>query len=346
MTTIEKKTFGRTEDGTPVHMYKMQNSQGAFVEILDYGCIIQRIMVPDKNGFMADVCWGYDTLEEYESTNSHFGALIGRHANRIAKGEFELNGKTYQLAQNDGPNHLHGGIKGFDKYVWDARMEGERLVLSRQFPDMDEGYPGNLDVTVTYQFTDKNELFLEYHAVSDQDTVVNMTNHSYFNLGGHNSGSILGHILEIEADMVTENDQDCLPTGVIAKVEDTPFDFTKAKPIGRDIDEDNEQLQFANGYDINFVLRQSEGIRKAAAVKDPVSGRVMCVYTDKPGLQLYTSNWNHDIGKEGSKYSPRESYCLETQYFPNSLRCKNFPTAVLKAGDPYHFTTVYEFTTE
>lgn len=336
--------FGTTRSGEKVTKYHLQNGSGMDVFVLDYGCTVAEIHVPDKNHRSADVCLGYDTIGEYEDNDGFLGAVIGRHANRIQNGSFELNGKTYTLAVNDGPNHLHGGLRGFDKYVWDSEIRGDQLIFTRLSPDGEEGYPGNLRLKVIYSLTPDNTLRIAYVAESDADTVVNLTNHTYFNLNGHNKGNILNLTLQILADSFTENDANCLPTGNILPVADTPFDFTRPKPIGRDIGKQNIQLKNGKGYDHNWILSDKTKLKKAVKLYSPESGIVMTVSTTMPGVQVYTGNMlGSRNGKNGAHYAPHSAVCLETQYFPNAMAHKNFPSPVLKQGERYDHVTEYHF---
>lgn len=336
--------FGVTKAGELVKKYALINGSGMGVSVLDYGCTVAEIRVPDKNNNPVDVCLGYDTIAEYETNDGFLGAVVGRHANRIQNGRFELNGKVYSLAVNDGPNHLHGGVRGFDKYVWDSEISGDSVIFTRLSPDGEEGYPGNLQLKVTYSLTDDNTLDITYEAKSDADTVVNLTNHTYFNLGGHKSGTILDQELQLFADRFTENDAHCLPTGKISPVAGTPFDFTQPKRIGKEIAEQDIQLENGNGYDHNFVLSDKSDFKKAARLYSPVSGIAMAVFTTMPGVQVYTSNGlTERNGKRGARYAPHDAVCLETQYFPNAMACRNFPSPVLKQGELYRHTTEYHF---
>lgn len=347
--SISKSFYGNMPDGTAVDIFTMTNSKNMTVKIINYGGVITSIEVPDKNGKTADVALGYDSLDQYVKMNYFFGALIGRHANRIENSSFELNGVTYDLAQNDGKNHLHGGFKGFDKAVWQAEIiggEGGRsLQLTYRSPDGEENYPGNLDVKVVYTLTEDNELKIDYSAVSDKDTVVNLTNHSYFNLSGHASGNILGHELKINADRFTVLNNEGIPTGEIKDVRKTPLDFSEFTPIGDRIGSQDEQIVCGKGYDHNWVLNvRGKGLEKAADLYDPQTGRLMEVYTTKPGIQFYSGNFiEKHSGKGGATYDKRSGLCLETQYFPNAMKHKHFPSPILKAGMEYKHTTVYKF---
>jgi aldose 1-epimerase len=331
-----------------VDIYTLTNKRGASATLTSYGGIVISLHMPDKSGQLADVVLGYDNPEEYIKSNPFFGALVGRYGNRIANGKFSLNGADYTLAQNDGPNSLHGGAKGFDKVFWDAKSldsaDGPALELTYLSPDSEEGYPGNLLVKVLYTLTHNNELKLDYTANSDQDTVVNLTHHSYFNLAGR--GDILGHELMIKADYFTPVNETLIPTGEIRPVADTPFDFTQPAPIGARIDQTDEQLKFGGGYDHNWVLNNNDGsLALAARVVEPTSGRVMEVWTTEPGLQFYAGNLLDGTisGKGGQAYQRHSGFCLETQHFPDSPNQPDFPSTVLKAGQTYTSTTIYKF---
>lgn len=341
---IEKKSFGKTSNGAEVLLYTLKNSKGAYVELISYGCAIRSICVPDRDGKLVDVCLGYDSIEEYESQNGCLGAVIGRHANRIGNAEFTLNGKTYKLAANNGPNNLHGGPNGFNKRVFDSKIVGDSVVFKRVSDDMEEGFPGRLEVSVTYSFSDDNELKIHYLGKSDADTVVNMTNHSYFNLDGHDAGLIYDTLLKINADRFTENDSNCLPTGKILEVFGTPFDFTTEKPIGQDIEKDDQNLKNGSGYDHNFIIN-GEGLKTAAVAYSEKTGIEMTTLTTKPGVQLYTANFLTNRPAKGKKknYAERFGFCLETQFFPNAMAIKHFPSPILRAGDVYDQTTVFKF---
>jgi aldose 1-epimerase len=347
---ITSQEFGTMTDGQHVQIYKLTNKNGVEAEISNFGGVVQALKVPDKSGKFADVVLGYDKLDGYVTDKSSFGALIGRYGNRIAKGKFTLDGHTYTLATNDGPNHLHGGLKGFNKKVWSAKQSGNSLVLNYLSKDGEEGYPGNLNVTVTYTLTDDNELKIQYDATTDKPTVLNLTNHSYFNLSGQDAGEILEHELTLHADKFTPVDQTLIPTGELRDVKGTPFDFTKSTAIGARINGTDEQLKFGRGYDHNFVL--NGGITKtprlAAEVYDSKSGRVMQVLTTEPGVQLYTGNFLDGTvhGKGGHVYNYRNALCLETQHYPDSPNHSNFPTTELKPGQKYHTITIFKFSTK
>jgi aldose 1-epimerase len=345
---VEKQPFGKTADGTPVDLYTLTNSKGVRVAITNYGGIVVSLFTPDRNGNPGDIVLGFERLEDYLKGHPYFGAIIGRYGNRIAKGRFTLDGVEYKLAQNNGENHLHGGLVGFDKKVWKARdfvdAEGQHLELRYTSPDGEEGYPGNLDVTVTYSLNEQNQLRIDYVATTDKPTVVNLTNHSYFNLAGE--GDILGHLLRLNADYFTPVDAGLIPTGELRPVKGTPFDFTEPTPIGARIEQDDEQLRYGRGYDHNFVLRGGGGsLAEAAEVYEPKTGRVLRVLTTEPGMQFYTGNFLDGTlrGKYGRVYHRRTGFCLETQHFPDSPNKPHFPTTVLRPGQTYRSTTIYEF---
>ena len=340
--SIEKQVFGKA-DSRDVYLYTLTNANGLKTDITNYGGIVTSLMVPDREGNLADIVSGYDSLTEYIENNPYFGALIGRCGNRIGKGKFTLNGVEYTLATNNGPNHLHGGLKGFDKVVWDAEEmqtdEGDALKLTYLSKDGEEGYPGNLKCTVIYTLTNNDELKVSYEAETDKDTVVNLTHHSYFNLGAHDSGDIFGHELKLNADNYTPVDEGLIPTGEIKPVKDTLLDFTKPAPIGSRID------QVEGGYDHNFVLNSSDGsLALAASVYEPNSGRVMEIYTTEPAIQFYSGNFLDGSNKgKGAVYNKHNSFCLETQHFPDSPNQPNFPSVILKPGEKYTHLTVHKF---
>ncbi len=344
MTNIEVKSFGKVKGGEAL-LYTLTNNNGASVSITNQGGCIVSIIVPDKNGNFADVALGYETGADYEVPDRYIAALIGRNSNRIENSEFTLNGKTYKLYANNGRNNLHGGKIGFNMKLWESSVEGDKVIMKLYSPDGEEGFPANLEVTVKYSFDDENALKIDYFAVSDGDTVCNLTNHCYFNLGGHNSGDILSHKLKINASYYTEANEELLPTGVIASVKDTPFDFTDFHTIGERIDDDHIQLKNGGGYDHNFCC-DGEGFRLIAELWHENSGRLMEMYTDLPGVQLYTGNFMNDtepMGKNGATYGHRNGVCLEAQVYPNALRHPHFPTSILKKGETYRQTTVYKF---
>lgn len=346
---ISRRTFGKMADGKLIDLYTLTNDQGMRVAITNYGGIVVSILAPDSKGRFADVVLGFENLEGYLAKGPYFGALIGRYGNRIGNARFELNGVEYKLPANDGPNSLHGGVQGFDKRVWTAReIRGEHPALELTYlsKDGEEGYPGNLRAQVVYSLTDDNALRIDYTATTDKDTVVNLTNHSYFNLAGEGNGDILKHEIMINADRFTPIDGTLIPTGELRKVENTPFDFRKPVMIGARIDADDEQIKFGKGYDHNFVLNRSgAGLSLAARVTDPGSGRVLEVLTTQPGLQFYTGNFLDGSvhGKGGKSYGRRSAFCLETQHFPDSPNKPSFPSTTLKPGQTYRESTVYRF---
>lgn len=341
---ITKQAFGTTGDGRTVSLYILQNSSGAAVEILDFGARIRSIKVPDKTGAFRDVVLGLDTMDGYLHDDAAIGAVCGRTANRIAKGHFSLNGKDYTLAINNGPNALHGGPTGFGLRIWDSKIKDDALILTYHSADLEEGYPGALTLTVTYTWSEDNELSILYEATSDADTILNVTNHAYFNLNGHDSGTVLDHLLTIDSGAMTDFDETQIPTGVISETAGTPFDFTEAKPIGRDIHAAHPQMM-GETYDHSLVLN-GEGFREAAVLKSEESGiRVTC-FTDQPGLQLYVNDYVlHNKGKGGIDYQPYAAICLETQHYPDSINHPEFPSIVLKKGEKFRSTTVYNFST-
>lgn len=335
-----------------IRYFKLKNSNGMVVKATNYGAIITSIVVPDKDGNLADVALGYDDVESYKTAveKPYFGAVVGRYGNRIAKGKFTVDGKQYSLAINNAPNSLHGGIVGFDKVVWTPEFDeaANRLVLSYRSKDMEEGYPGNLDVKVSYTLNDQNQIVIDYHATSDKATPINLTQHTYFNLKGEGEGDILGHELMLNANHYTPVDKTLIPTGELAAVTGTPFDFTTAKPIGKDIGAEDQQLEFGGGYDHNWVVNAAndgEELRVAAEVYEPKSGRVLKVLTSEPGIQFYCGNFlNGSLkGKAGKPYVRRGGFCLETQHYPDSPNQKNFPSTILRPGKKYQTTTVFEF---
>jgi aldose 1-epimerase len=348
---VEKSGYGKTPDGTPVSLFTLTNSKGMTVKITNYGGTITELHVPDKNGNTADVMLGFDKLDGYLKASPYFGCIVGRVANRIAGGKFTLEGKEYTLAKNNGPNALHGGKKGFDKVVWKAEPfkaeNGVGVELRYVSKDGEEGYPGNLSVTVRYTLSDDNSLRIDYKATTDKATPVNLTNHSYFNLAGHAAGTVLGHEVLIAADEYTPVDKTLIPTGKIAPVKDTPLDFTKLTPVGKRIDQIKADPV---GYDHNFVLRRVKraGPRLAARVVEPKSGRVMEVLTTEPGVQFYTGNFldGKARGKGGAAYRQYAGLCLETQHFPDAVHHKNFPSVILEPGKTFTSTTVYRFSTK
>ena len=339
--------FGVLPDGTKVEIYTLTNRHGVEIRTIPYGAIIVSIRVPDRRGHLDDIVIGHDTLDGYLNASRFFGAVVGRYGNRIANGRFTLDGKTYELAVNNGPNHLHGGVKGFDKMLWTVvRHDAASMTYQRVSPDGEEGYPGRLDVSVTYTLTEKNELRLDYQATTDKATPINLTQHSYFNLAGDGSRDILDHVIEINANRYTPIDATKIPTGQLAPVANTPFDFRTPRAIGARIGVENPQLQFGGGYDHNFVLnRTGPGLVWAARVYEPTTGRTLQVSTTEPGLQFYSGN-NLDgsiTGKSGHVYKTRYGLCLETQHFPDSPNHPNFPSAILRPGQTFRSQTIYAF---
>jgi aldose 1-epimerase len=351
---MDMQPFGKSPDGQEVFLYTLRNQAGMEVKITNYGGTITSIKVKDRHGKSGDVVLGFDSLDGYvsKSNTSYFGALIGRYANRIAHGTFVLDGHEYHIPTNDGPNALHGGLRGFDKRVWEAKdtstARAPQLELHYLSRDGEEGFPGNLSVTVRYSLGGENDLRLDYSATTDKDTVLNLTNHSYFNLSGPGSGDILKHKLTLEADRFTPIDQTLIPTGAIQGVASTPLDFRKPIAVGARIKQDDPQLKFAKGYDHNFVLNHSgPGIDLAAKVEDPHSGRVLEVFTTQPGIQFYSGNFlNGSVRGIGGVYNFRSALCLETQHFPDSPNHSNFPTTMLHPGEEFHQTTIFRFSTE
>ena len=350
---VTRAPFGVMPDGERVEVFTLRHASGMEVRAINYGAIITSIRVPDRAGRFADVVNGHDTLDGYLTRSRFFGAVVGRYGNRIAKGRFTLDGREYALAVNNGPNHLHGGVKGFDKVVWSARVnttaDSAAVVFERTSPDGEEGYPGTLRVVITYRLqsrvhdgANEPELRVLYEATTDKATPVNLTQHSYFNLAGHAAGDVLKHIVTINADRYTPVDATQIPTGVLASVAGTPFDFRQPTAIGARIDADDEQLRIGGGYDHNFVLTESPF---AARVEEPASGRTLEVRTTEPGLQFYTGNKldGSITGKGGAVYGKRSGFCLETQHFPDSPNHQNFPSTILKPGGIYSTQTVFRF---
>jgi len=346
--SISKQPFGTDKDGVPVTLYTLKNAHGMEATICNYGGLVTSLKVADRNGNLGDVTLGYNTLDGYLKDTPYFGALIGRYGNRIARGHFTLDGQTYTLATNNGVNALHGGLKGFDKVVWSATSHqtaaGPALELNYVSKDGEEGYPGNLTVKAVYTLTEDNALKLEYTATTDKDTVVNLTHHSYFNLAG--KGDVLGHVVMIPADRYTPVDSTLIPTGELAPVTGTAFDFRKPTAIGARIGNDETQLKYGNGYDHNWVINKPMGkLTLMARVYEPTSGRVMEVLSTEPGLQFYSGNFLDGTitGKGGWTYQFRNGFCMEPQHYPDSPNQPNFPSVVLKPGQVYHNTTLYRF---
>jgi aldose 1-epimerase len=343
-TSVSKRSFGHTADGTPVELYTLADGK-VEVRITNYGGIITALRTPDRDGKFDDIVLGYDTVDKYIAKTAYFGAIIGRYANRIAHGRFQLDGKTYSIPKNDGDNTLHGGIRGFDKVVWSAREIKDGVELTYVSKDGEEGFPGTLTTIVRYTL-EGNALRIEYWATTDKDTVLNLTNHSYFNLAGQGKGQVLEHVVKINSSKITPVDADLIPTGEIKSVEGTPFDFRTPHAIGERIEAKDEQLRFGIGYDENFVLDHPEGqLTEAAEVYEPTTGRILRVLTTEPAVQLYTGNHldGSITGKGGRVYKPRFALCLETQHYPDSPNHANFPSTELKPGQKFHSVTVYQF---
>jgi aldose 1-epimerase len=343
---VNQQPWGTMPDGTPVTLYTLRNSHGMEVRITNYGGAVVSVMAPDRAGKFADVVLGMDSVDGYRHQSAFLGALIGRYGNRIGHAKFTLDGKTYELPKNDGDNTLHGGPEGFDKKVWTAKTVPGGLELTYVSKDGEEGFPGALTAHVVYSLTDKNELRIDYSATTDKPTVVNLTNHSYWNLAGAGEGDILKDEVTINADRFTPVDAGLIPTGELKPVKGTPFDFTKPMAVGARIDQNDQQLQYAKGYDHNWVLNKGRGgLTKAAEVYEPASGRVMEVWTTEPGVQFYTGNFLDGTihGKGGKVYPHRGALCLETQHFPDSPNKPEFPSTELKPGATYKSTTIYRF---
>jgi aldose 1-epimerase len=364
---VSSEPWGVTPEGDSITLFTLTSGSGLTVRVADWGGIVTQVLVPDRDGRLADVVLGHDSLAAYVAGTPYFGAIVGRYANRIAEGRFALDGRTYRLATNNGVNHLHGGIRGFDKRHWDALVVRSgpvpggtldvpgagraSVVLSRTSEDGEEGYPGRLEAELAITLTSGDEVRFDYEATADAPTVVNLTHHGYWNLAGHDSGDILGHELDVRADRFTPVDAGLIPTGELRSVEGTPFDFRDPTPIGLRIGADDEQLRRGGGYDHNFVLDDWTGdrtLRLAARLRDPGSGRTMEVLTTEPGIQLYSGNFldGSDVGKGGAVYGHRSGLCLETQHFPDSPNRSAFPSTVLRPGETYRSTTVYRFRTD
>jgi aldose 1-epimerase len=350
---VTRELFGFLPSEDSVHVYTLTNSGGMEVRVIEYGGIILSLKTPDRRGSVADIVLGHDSLAGYLRASPYFGAIVGRYANRIARGRFTLDGRTYRLATNNGSNHLHGGITGFDKALWAAEPfqsdSGVGVLFTHTSGDGEEGYPGTLSVRVRYLLTDSNQLILDYHATTDKPTPVNLTQHSYFNLAGHAAGDILRHVLMINASHYTPVDSTLIPIGDIAPVEGTPLDFRAPTPIGARIAQRHEQLRRGGGYDHNFVLdRDGPGLAHAARVVEPSSGRTLDVYTTEPGVQFYSGNFLDSTisGKGGYVYPRRGGFCLETQHFPDSPNQPSFPSTILRPGEEYRSRTVWRFGVE
>ena len=348
--TLQKEYFGKLDDVRSVYRYSLLNKNGLKAQIIDFGATLVALEAPDRQGQFADVLLGYDSLQHYVNDQSYFGGIVGRYGNRIAKGRFNLNGQTYQLTINNGENHLHGGLIGFNKVLWAAREVTTSAEPAVKFTylsaDGEQGYPGNVTLQVTYTLTDDNELRIDYEGTTDQTTILNPTNHAYFNLSGSTDQTILGHELKIAADHYTPVDAGLITSGELAPVEGTPMDFRTAQSIGARIDDDFEQLKFGRGYDHNWVLNDYTGaVRLVATLYDPRSGRLLEVLTDQPGLQFYSGNFldGSVVGKGGINYQFRTGLCLEAQHFPDSPNKPHFPPVTLQPGEVYRQTTIYRF---
>lgn len=350
LVSLQKMNFGSLPNGQQVAQYRLSNASGMEVDIITYGGIITSLKVPDNKNISQDIVLGYDNLSEYLKSSPYFGAIIGRYGNRIANGKFILYGQEFKLEQNNGKNHLHGGLIGFDKVNWAAKEvmkdSSVSLVLNYLSKDLEEGYPGNLNTTVTYTLTNENSLTVDYEATTDKTTVVNLTQHSYFNLSGDFSKTVLDQVIWINADKYIPVNSALIPTGEIRDVTDTPFDFRKQKPIGKDIENENDQLKKGLGFDHCWVLNnQNQGVRLAATAYHPLNGRYLEVFTDEPGIQLYTGNFLDGTlpAKGGGNYGYRSGFCLETQHYPDSPNQPDFPSVVLNPGERYNSKTIFKF---
>lgn len=342
---VEKILFG-TVDETPIYQYVLKNSAGTIATVMNYGAILVGLKVMDAKGTLRDVVLGYDSLEEYFVNEPCHGAVVGRSANRIGNAEFSINGKTYHLAKNDGPNNLHSGPELYFHRVWNVEgCEENSVTFSLFSPDGDQGFAGNIKIYVSYELTEENELRICYQGTPDQDTVMNLTNHSYFNLDGHNAGSVLDHEVQILGDYITKTDAGLIPDGTLLPVKGTPVDFNEFKKIGKEIESDYEPIQFGHGYDQNWVIRDYDGsLRLAAQLRGSKSGLTMQVYTDLPGIQMYTSNFlGEGYGKEGALYHSRDGVALETQFFPNAVNVPEFVSPIVKAGEEFKSVTSFKF---
>lgn len=338
--------FGKLKNGTEAQLYTLINDMGMSVSVTNYGATLVNLFVPDKDGILTDVVLGYEDASGYEDGDMSLGATVGRCANRIGGAQFRINGVSYQLAKNDNEeNNLHSGPDFFHKRIWEIRNKSnQKITFTLHSPDQDQGYPGVLDMEVTYELTESGEVCIDYYSVPNMDTIINMTNHSYFNLNGHKNGTILNHELSIDADYFTRADAQSIPTGELVDVKGTPMDFTKSKTIGRDIENDYEAIKFGLGYDHNWVLNNQGGFEKIAEVTGDISKITMEVYTDLPGVQLYTGNFIESAsGKQGAIYKKRAGLCLETQYFPDAVHHDHFVSPICKAGENYRTKTVYKF---
>ena len=350
LNTIKRESFGTTSDGQPVDLYTLSNSSGTELRVTNYGGIIVALRVGDRNGKLADIVLGHDELKGYFSNSPYFGAIVGRYANRIAGGKFKLDGAEYHLATNNGPNSLHGGLKGFDQAVWNTSTssgsDGDTVAFSYTSKDGEEGYPGNVQIKVSYTLTKHNELIVDYVATTDKATPINLTQHTYFNLQGEGAGNVLRHEIRLNAEHYTPVDKSLIPTGEILTVKGTPLDLTSPTAIGAHIDSTFDQMALARGYDHNYVInRTNDSLQFAARVREPISGRVLEVYTTEPGIQFYTGNFLDGSikGKQGHVYQQRSGFCLETQHYPDSPNHSNFPSTILRPGTTFHSTTKYRF---
>ena len=343
---ITSHPFGTLPDGTPVTRYRLENSKRAYVDILDYGATVQSIVMPDRYGMPIDVVLGYDTLEGYTKGTLYFGATVGRHCGRIGGGQFTLNGVTYELAKNSGPNHIHGGLEGFHQRVFDAEiLPNNCLCLHLTSPDGDQGYPGQVEISVQFTLFPNNTLVIRYRGKSDRDTLLNLTNHSYFDLSGGQDP--MGQFLWLDAENYGENDENTLPTGVISPVAGTPFDFTQGKLLRRDLGAEHIQLQLCHGYDHSFLLRSNGTLREFARLQSPLTGLSMQVATDLPAVQVYTANFVQErCGKSKKAYKPNSAVCLETQFLPNALNIPGAEAPILRAGEEYDHSTAFVFSAE
>jgi aldose 1-epimerase len=352
--SISKSPFGKTSDGEKVDLYTLTNATGLVVKITNYGGTVTELWTPDRNGKLGDIVLGFDNIKDYEEKSPYFGCLVGRYGNRIANGKFSLDDKEYTLATNNDENHLHGGLIGFDKVVWDAEpIEGDNSVglkLRYISKDMEEGYPGNLDVNVVYTLTDKDELRIDYKATTDKPTVCNLTNHNYYNLAGQGTTDNSNNMIYLNADKFTPVNKGLIPTGELRPVKGTPFDFTEMTAIGDRIDSDNQQIKYGGGYDHNWVLnkKKADQMSLAAKVYEPKSGRVMTIHTTEPAIQFYSGNFLDGTltGKQGKVYKHRYAYCLETHHYPDSPNQPDFPSTTLRPGQTYKTTTVHKFSTK
>ncbi|MDD3360454.1 MAG: galactose mutarotase [Hespellia sp.] len=345
MRKMQERDFGRIKSGEESKLYILTNDKGMSIAVSDFGATLVRVIIPDRDGYPVDVVLGYDHAEEYENGGVFFGASIGRNANRIGGASVMIDGVKYDLEKNDGKNNLHSGNDFYNKRIWRTRYKGNQKVkFALRSGDNDQGYPGMLDMEVTYELTEENEVRISYHCSPNKNTIINMTNHSYFNLNGHAMGNILKHVVAINADAFTRADSQSIPTGEIVPVKGTPMDFRKKKTVGRDIDAEYEALIFGGGYDHNWVLNQSGRFRKAAIAIGDQTGIRMEVYTDLPGMQFYTANFvENEPGKDGAVYQKRDAMCFETQYFPDAVHHDNFQQPIYKAGEIYQTSTMYKF---